>query len=261
MRTAPTLVALAAAGLVALAGCGSGGDQPEQDGSAQAESAPAGQEGAAPDGGAEGQPQVPEADLEGVPEVVAEVNGEEISREEFTKNYEGQLQQSAMQSGGEEVDQDTLKKQVAQMLVDNRLLTQAAEDAGIEPTEKDVEDTLEDIAAQNGMGSADEVVSALSEQGISEDKIREDAASQFRVNTYVQQEGDIKEPTEEELRTQYDGYVEQMQSGGGAQQSQVPPFEEIRDQLAQEMVTQQQNAAAQEIVKGLGEDADVTINL
>ncbi|WP_035282120.1 SurA N-terminal domain-containing protein [Brevibacterium album] len=262
MRTAPALIALSAACALALAGCGSGGgDSSGQDPEAQAEqSAPAGQ------GGQEGAPAAPEADVADVPEVVAVVNGEEISRDEFVSNYEGQLQQSAMQSQqtGEEVDQTALKQQVAQMLVDNRLLTQAADDAGIEASEEDIDATLSDIAAQNGMGSAEEVVTALGEQGLSEEQIREDAASQYRVNTFISEEADIEAPSEEELREQYDGYAAQMEQAGGQggqQPAEVPPFEEIRDQLAEQMVSQQQNAAAQEIVAGLGEDADVTINL
>ena len=208
--------------------------------------------------------QAPEADLENVPDVVAEVNGEEITRDEFAADYESQLQQAAMmqQQSGEEVNQDELKQQVAQTMVDNRLLTQAADEAGIEPTEEDIDSTLEDIAAQSGMGSADEVVAALEEQGLSEEEVREEAADQFQVLGYIESEADISEPSEDELREQYETYVQQMeQSGQGGEGGEVPPFEEMRDQLAQQAVTEQQNAAAEEILTGLREEGDVTIHL
>ncbi|MGO1199627.1 MAG: SurA N-terminal domain-containing protein, partial [Dermabacteraceae bacterium] len=121
---------------------------------------------------------MPEADVSDVPDVVATVNGEEITKDEFTTIYEGQFQQLAMQqqTTGEEVDQAALKEQVANQLVDNRLLLQGAADAGIEPTDADIDATLEEIAKQNGLGSADEVVSTLEQQGMSEEDVRKDAA-------------------------------------------------------------------------------------
>lgn len=245
-------VALSVAAVVALAGCTSETDE-------SPESTPSAEQ--SPGAG----PEVPEADLDDVPDVVAEVNGEELGRDEFVSSYQGQLQQAAMsqQTTGQEVDQDALKQQVVEQLVGNRLLTQAASEAGIEVTEKDVDATLEDVAAQNGMQSADEVVAALGEQGMSEDEVRSDAASQFQVNAYVEAEADIEEPTEDELRDQYDTLVEQMeaQGGEGASQAEIPPFEEVRDQLAQQATSQQQGAAIDEIVSTLRDEGDVTIHL
>ena len=260
MKIARPLTAVGVAALLALAGC-SGGEDGSGDGGSEQPSDSASDPAAAP---SEGGMQAPEADLENVPDVVAEVNGEEITRDEFAADYESQLQQAAMmqQQSGEEVNQDELKQQVAQTMVDNRLLTQAADEAGIEPTEEDIDSTLEDIAAQSGMGSADEVVAALEEQGLSEEEVREEAADQFQVLGYIESEADISEPTDEELQEQYDTYVEQMeQSGQGGEGGEVPPFEEMRDQLAQQAVTEQQNAAAEEILTGLREEGDVTIHL
>ncbi|WP_147916791.1 SurA N-terminal domain-containing protein [Ruania zhangjianzhongii] len=260
MKITRPLTAVGVATLLALAGCSSGDDGSGNGGSEQPSEA-ASDPAAAP---SEGGMQAPEADLENVPDVVAEVNGEEITRDEFAADYESQLQQAAMmqQQSGEEVNQDELKQQVAQTMVDNRLLTQAADEAGIEPTEEDINSTLEDIAAQSGMGSADEVVAALEEQGMTEEDVRAEAADQFQVLGYIESEADISEPSEDELRQQYEGYVEQMeQSGQGGEGGEVPPFEEMRDQLAQQAVTQQQNAAAEEILTGLREEGNVTINL
>ncbi|WP_402463861.1 SurA N-terminal domain-containing protein [Isoptericola aurantiacus] len=258
MSTKRPLIAVCVAAVVALAGCTSGsdgGDSPSSAGSPSAESTP----------GSDTAPEVPEADLQDVPDVVAEVNGEKVRRDEFVTSYEGQLQQAALssQSGGGEVDQDALKEQVVTQLVNNRLLTQAASKAGIEPTAKDVRSTLEDVAAQNGLESADAVIDALEEQGLSEDQVRADAATQFQVNAYIEAEADVQEPTEKELRAQYDALVEQMeaQGGDGASAPEVPPFEDVRDQLAQQATSQQQSAAVDEIVTGLRKKADVTINL
>lgn len=262
MQIKHTLAGLSLAAVVALAGCSAGNDQ-GTDPAAQPDQ-PAASDGGGQQPGADAA-QPPEPDVEDVPEVVAEVNGEEIPRDEFVENYEAQFQQAAMsqQSTGQELDQDELKQQVAEQLVGNRLLIQAADDAGIEATDEDVDAFLEEIAAQNGMGSTDEFITALEQQGQSEEDIRADAATQHKLDTFIEQEADIQEPSDEELRQQYDQLTQQMeqQGGSGGEESQIPPFEEVRDQLADQAVTEQRNQAATEIAADLREGADVTVNL
>lgn len=266
-----TLAALTFTAALALTGCSD--DQAASSGGSDA----GGQPPAASDGGGGplaggegGAQQAPEADVSDVPDVVATVNGQEITKDEFISVYESQFQQMAMQqqTTGEEVDEAALKDQVANQLVDNQLLLQGATDAGIKATDADVDATLEEIAKQNGLGSADEVVSALEQQGMSEEDVRKDAASQFTLTSFIEQKADIQEPTDEELQAQYDQLVAQQSQGGGQQQPQgdgqqpeVPPFEEVKEQLAQQAITQQQNEAAGTIAAELREAGDVTINL
>lgn len=258
-----TLAAVTLTAGLALTGCS--GDQAAPSGGSDGGGQPpaASDGGGAPAAGGEGgAQQAPQADVSDVPDVVATVNGEDITKDEFVPVYESQFQQMAMQqqTTGEQPDQAELKGQVAQQLVDNELLLQGAEDAGIEATDEDIDATLEEVASQNGLGSADEVVSALEQQGMSAEEIREDAASQFTLTAYIEQEADISEPTEEELKKQYEQLTaQQSQAGGDA--SQIPPFEEVKEQLAQQTISQQQNEAATTLAAELREAGDVTINL
>lgn len=257
-RTFAALTLTAALGLTAA--CSGEQDDPSQasDGGGQA---------AASDGGgaAAGDPQAQqpaEADVSDVPEVVATVNGTEITKDDFVQTYQSQYQQMVMQqqAGGQATDEEQLKTQVAEQLVDNELLRQGAEDAGIEATDKDIDTTLDEIAQQSGMDSGDEVVSTLEQQGISEEQVREDAASQFAITTYIEQEADIAEPSDEELKEQYDALVEQQSAAGGSAE-EVPSFEEVKEQLAQQATMQQQNEAATELAGKLRESGDVQINV
>ncbi len=254
------LAALTLTTAVALTGCS--GDQSAPTGASDQGGQPpaASDGGGAPQGGE--QPQAPEADVSDVPDVVAEVNGEKITKDEFVPIYEGQFQQATMQqqSTGQEVDEAALKQQVADQLVDNRLLLQGAKDAGIKATDEDIDATLEEVAKQNGLGSADEVVTTLEQQGVSKEQVRKDAASQYMLTAYIEQEADIKQPSDEELKAQYDQMVEQQSQAGG-QQSQVPPFEEVKEQLAQQAVSQQQNEAATTLADELRKSGDVTVHL
>ena len=269
-RTLAALTLTAALGLTAA--CSGGQDDPSQASDGGGQAAPAASDGgdqAAPGasdgGGAAGDPQAQqpqEADVSDVPEVVATVNGTEITKDDFVQTYQSQYQQMAMQqqSGGQAPDEKQLKTQVAEQLVNNELLRQGAEDAGIKATDKDIDTTLDEIAKQSGLGSGDEVVSALEQQGISAEQVRQDAASQFAITTYIEQEADIAEPSDEELKAQYDAMVEQQSAAGGSAE-EVPSFEEMKDQLAQQATMQQQNEAATEIAGKLRESGDVTINV
>lgn len=203
-------------------------------------------------------------DLADVPDPVAVVNGEEISKDEFARSYQAQAQQAAQrQSTGQEVDPASLRSEVAERLVGNRLLPQAAHASGVRATDADVDATLTSIAQQNGLGSPDEVVAALGQQGLSEDEVRAQAADQFALTAYIDREADVPPPSEEEPRAQYDQIVarQQAQAGGQADAMQTPPFEEVRDQLAQQVVSQREGEAAQALVTEPREKGDVEVHV
>lgn len=244
MSISRALFAVGTVAVLALAGCSSSGD-PEP----------------TPEPTDAAGTSAPKADLDGLPDIVATVNDEEIGLEEFTQAYEAQFQQATMmqQQGGEAVDQDALKEQTADLLVNNALLTQAATDSGIEATGDDVDAVLQQIADQNGMASVDEVVKAFSDQGLDEDALRDQAEGQFLVDTYVDQEADIPEPSEDELKKQYDELVEQAKAQGA--EDQVPAFEDAKQQLTDQAVSEGQNAAIEDILKTLREDAKVDVKI
>ena len=99
--------------------------------------------------------ELPEPNLENIPDVVAKVNGEEISKEDFELTYTSMFQQIYMQSQmtGEEVDEDQLKEQTIEEMVSQELLIQEADNAGIEASDDKVEETLQELVDNNGMES------------------------------------------------------------------------------------------------------------
>ena len=74
------------------------------------------------------------------PEVVAVVNGEELSRDEFLMSFR-QAAQAAAQAGND-VNDATVQNQLASAaldhLIDNTLLLQAAKDSGVQVSQEDV---------------------------------------------------------------------------------------------------------------------------
>lgn len=249
-----TALGLAAAMLV-LTACG-GGDK--SSGSDGASDEPTAQENS------ENAEQAP--DIEGIPDVVAEVNGEEVTKDEFVAVYTAQFQQASMQaqtSGGEQPDEDALRKQTAETLVDTELLAQEAEARGIAVGEQDVNDELSSLAKQNQMASADELLAALEKQGTTEDQARAQLEIQVMVEQLVADEAGPIEPTEKELRAIYQQAQQQQEQMGqqGSKQQPIPPYDEVKPQLEAQAKSERVGTIAQTLVQDLRKDADITINL
>jgi len=246
-----------------IAACGSDEDNSAEDNNDESETQEesADDEGQAPEAGTE-QAEMPEPDLEDIPDVVAEINGEEISGEEFEATYVGQFQQAMMQAqmSGQEVDQDQLKVQTAEALIGQTLIIQEAENQGFEASEEDVEETLEEIVEQNGLESQEDFFAALEEQGVTEDEVRTDLETQVKVDALIASESGDMEPTDEELEELYDAYTAQLEQTQG-DEAEIPSFEEMEPQLSQQLVAEKETEVYQTLVEELQAEADITNNL
>jgi peptidyl-prolyl cis-trans isomerase SurA len=252
-RTRSVLGLVAAGAVLTLSACGGGSDSASADKDASAGESPSASADASQGAG---------PDLEGIPDVVAEVNGEELTKEEFVPIFESQFQQAAMQSqmSGEAPDEEALKQQAVDNLVDTELLTQEAESRGIEVSDEDVDAELTDLAEQNQMGSAEELLEAVAKNGLSEEQARSQVETQVMVEQLVADEDGDAEPTDEELRALY-AQAKQQQAQSGQKGQKIPPFAKVRSQLAEQAKAEQVGKVAQALVDDLRKDADITINL
>lgn len=210
------------------------------------------------------QPEMPEPDLEGIPEVVAVVDGEEIPKEEFEATYQGQFQQMTMQSQmtGQEVDQDQLKKQVVENMIGTELLIKEANNREIGASEEDINEIVDGLIEQNGLKSKEELMKAFEAQGIDEDELNSQVETQVKVNKLINEESGDIQPTEEELQEMYDqlkAQQEEMAEGEG--ETEIPSFEEMKPTIEEQLKMQKEGEAAQKLVEKLRDNADVTINL
>lgn len=255
MRTRTALGLVAATSLLVLSACGGSGDSsadsekdssPSESSSASADDADAGAE----------------PDLDAIPDVVAEVNGEEVTKDEFVPIYEAAFAQAASQAqtGGEAPDEEQLRKQTADDLVDTELLAQEAEARGLEVSDDDVDAELTDLAEQNGMKSADELLEAVEQQGVTAEQARDQVETQVLVEQLVADENGPIEPTDKELRKLY-AQAKQQQAQAGEQAQKIPPFAQVREQLAEQATNQEIGKVATALVEDLRADADITINL
>lgn len=258
----------AAALLLGLAACGGETDGGADEAASDQPNAEQSQEGGEQGGGETGAPaeqQMPEPDLGDVPDVVAEVNDEEISGDEYSSAYETSFAQMAMQAqmSGEEVDEEALQEQTLDNLIGYELLTQDALANDYEATDEDVEAELENVVEANGLESADELFEVAEEQGTGEEQLREDVEQQVLINQVVESL-DVEEPTDEEIEEAYEQFTtqqEQAPEGEDGEETETPDLEELRPQIEEQLATQKENEAVLAHMEDLREDADVEIHV
>lgn len=245
----------AAAAAFTLAACGADGE--EEGGGQAAQSQEQGQGG---------QQSMPEPDLENIPDVVAEVDGEEISGDEFSQSYEAQFQQLSMQSQmtGEEPDQDEIKQQSLEMMINSELLVNEAEEQDFTASDEDVDEYLSTMAEENQLESSDELVKQFEEQGLDEERVREDVRKEVLMDQVVETV-DVDEPSEDEVKELYDTQVEQLEAMNeqmeDGQQQEVPSFEELKPDLEKQAVQQKENEAVSAHLEELREDAEIETHI
>ncbi len=250
-RTRTALGLVAATSMIVLSACGGSGDSDSEKDASASDSPSASSDAGSEAGG---------PDLSGIPDVVAEVNGEEVTKEEFVPLYEAAFQQAAAQAqtSGQAPDEDQIKQQTADDLVSTELLAQEAESRGIEVSDGDIDAELEDLAQQNQMGSAKELLAAIEKNGMSEEQARDQVETQVLVEQLVEDEDGSTTPTEKELRAIY---AKAKQQSAGQEGQKIPPYAQVRDQIEAQARSEQVGKVAQTLLEGLREDADITINL
>ncbi|WP_078427783.1 SurA N-terminal domain-containing protein [Alkalihalobacterium alkalinitrilicum] len=207
-------------------------------------------------------PPMPEPDLEGIPDVVAMVNGKEILKEEFKTTYLGYFTQIAMEAQmyGEEVDQEQLKTQIIESMIGQELLIQEAGKAGLEASDEEISQSLDELVAQYGLESQEEFLTAMHEQGLDEEEVRSELAMQVKIDKLIISESGGIEPTEDELKEYYDQILAQIGQMGD-EDAEIPTFDEIKSDIKEQVKTQKVSEAAQVIVGKLREESEVTVHL
>lgn len=181
--------------------------------------------------------------------IIAEVNEDTISREDYNKYYEMIKREYEIQNLGsgagenadveldENKDKDTienLKQQAFETLVLKQLVNQEAASRGLELSDEELENGLSNFKDSAFGNQADNYEKFLQELGIKEGELREEIGDQM-LSRKLQQEicVDIT-VSEEELKSFYEENLESFKETGGIHISHilVDTEEEARDILA-----------------------------
>lgn len=184
-------------------------------------------------------------------EVVAVVNGVELLREQFNETR-GQIAQAAQQQGltpDTEGAVDQINDQAIETLVNTELLLQAADEANVTVEDGAVESQMQEII--NSVGGEDQLASSLEEVGLTEEGLREELAQEALLQAYLDANLGEFTATEEEINAMY----EQASQAG----SSLPPLEEVRDQVEQQVILTKRQEATSQLIEQLRAEAEVEV--
>lgn len=185
--------------------------------------------------------------------VVALVNGEEISQVDFDELY---IQMTSGQGiDVSNLDPQTieqLKNQTIDTIVSQTLLRQVAEASGLSATEEEIDLQLTNIKSQ--FSNDTEFEEALSSEGMNQDALRAQIASNLLIQSFIENELKLSDitATESEISVVYDE---------ASAMQEIPPLEDIYEQVKQSVIQQKQQKLMEDYIKGLREDAEIKINI
>lgn len=190
-----------------------------------------------------------------IPDVIATVNGEEIYKDIFVSSLENMINAQRIQTDDENAEQiiNELKDELIERIVDERLLTQAADEKGIEVTEQEIEENLVPITSR--FESDEELEKRLQEEGFSMEDLRADIERLIKLDKFIEEYTTDVEITEEQLQQAYDEIVR------SSQDDNPPSFEEYKEVLQARLEFEQQEKQVEQLVAELRKSSDIAIHV
>jgi len=182
-------------------------------------------------------------------EVVATVNGVEITRAAYDAGVAAAIE--SFRAQGVDVDDETNKTQIEAQtledLINNEVVDQAVAASGITATAAEIEEQFEIVKTQAG----DEFANQLDTANLTEEGLRENIRAQITLQKFLTANVDVSSitATDAEIEALYQQAVDAGQ--------EVPPLEEVRDQVSQQIVQTKQQQAINAFVQTLRSAADV----
>lgn len=196
--------------------------------------------------------------------VIAEVNGMEISQQE----YLNLLQQQAPQSNLSSSQITPFRYNILNALIERKLILSQAEELGVEVeiSDSEVDENYNNILEQNDM-TDEELANKLAEQGYTIGKLREDIRANLKTNkkitkTIDQKIGEIS-VSDQEIKERYQEKYASNSDQSSAENSNSeskPALSEVKEDLKTEIRNQKRNQARNKWLNDLKASADITIN-
>lgn len=180
------------------------------------------------------------------------VNGTRIEQALYDKNYQ-QLSAQATQQGLDPATPEVaaqIKQQAIDIIVNSELLRQAAVAGGVVVTPEQIDNRYEEIVT--AQGSLDQLKTRMTELGITEEGLMADIENEILIQTHLAKAVDSSSitVTDEEVKALYDSIA-------GNASVDVPPLEEVRAQVEQEIRYGKEQELISEYIETLKKDATI----
>jgi hypothetical protein len=150
----------------------------------------------------------------------------------------------------EEAADDRIGAVLARLINRQLILREVDRYTPSEPTEEAVDQEVETVRAR--FTSAEAYASALTRSGLDDKRLRLLLRDSLRIRAYVEQRFSVPPPGDEELRRYYSEHLQEF-----AQAGQPAPFENVRTQIDQAVVSARRETLVDDWVNGLRRRADI----
>lgn len=214
------------------------------------------QEGASQEQAADLQAKLAEQQVD-ESKVVAVVNGQELTGTEYNAaltSIQGQMQQAGQDPTSKEV-LEQIKAQALDTVVNQTLILQQAKEEELTASETEVDERYATLEEQYGGEEA--LSQALSAQGMDIKTFKLDIADSILFEKYQDKVVPADEVTEEEIQAYYDQVAAQSEEEG----QELPPFEEVSEEIAGILQEQQQQQKLIAHLEELKESAEIELKI
>ena len=186
-------------------------------------------------------------------EPIAEVNGEEISYQEYLNVMRNNAQRASQLSSTQLLN---FRLNVLNSIIERKLLLAQADEMGInaQVTEEDVDKSIQDILKNNNM-TEEELKKNLEEQDYSMSDLRNDLRLNLQTQKTIQKTveksyEDVK-VSEEKVKEEYEKQAEDNE--------EIASYEEKKNEIKQSLLEEKQNEEFNKWMEDLKESADIKI--
>ncbi|GEM_PF-1834257 len=189
------------------------------------------------------------------PNPIATVGGVAIDQALFEQNVEQTLVGGVAQ--GLDIEDPeirrTLENQALEVLINTRLLVNAAAAAGYNATDEEIAERIELLESQ--FGGAEGLDAELTSLGLDRENLQNDVSEQLNVDALLANDvlPETIDVSQEEIAEVYDGLV--------AAGQEMPPLETVRDAIVAQIEQQKQQDIIEAYLDELRAESDIEINL
>lgn len=189
------------------------------------------------------------------PEVVATVNGVEVMREAFLRNIT-QTEQLAVAQGASLEDmivRQQVEEQALASTINTELLSQAAVNAGVKVTDEQVNEQVSALETQ--YGDAAGLAAEMEKFDLTETELRSNIRAQLLVENFVTSTEEYQSISVD------DSEIEELYNSLAAQGQELPPLEEVAEQIRQSLLAQKQQQVVSTLLESLWAEATIETHI
>lgn len=185
---------------------------------------------------------------------IAKVNDENITQKEFFNVLRNQANQYSQLDSSQVL---SFRLNVLNSMIERRLILQKAEEKGLKPqvTDKDVQDTINQILEQNEMEKKD-LVSNLEKQGTTFDKFKQSLRESLKANDVLQQT--IK-TTYNNIKVSEKEIKESYKKQNDVEKASGEQYEKAKSDIKSKLLNQKQQKAFNNWLENVKGNADIAI--